>query len=251
MAYTVNQLSTLAGVSTRTLHYYDEIELLKPSSVAPNGYRYYDEVAVLRLQQILFFKELGFGLKEIKEVIDQADFDVLQALEAHRLTLQERVERLTQLIDTVDKTILHYQGDITMNDKNLFEGFSEEKQKDYEEEIRQRYGDKDLKESQRRWKSYSQEKKDAIRAEGEAIFRTIGAKMGKGHDSPEVQAQIKALHDYIGYFYECSYERLLGLGQLYNEHPDFIARFQQIDPGLPAFLQKAIEHYCKDKVGGK
>ena len=135
-----------------------------------------------------------------------------------------------------------------MNDKHLFEGFSEEKQKEYEEEIRQRYGEKDLKESQRRWKSYSPEKKDAIRAEGEAIFVTIGANMDKGHDSTEVQAQIKALHDHIGYFYECSYERLLGLGRLYNEHPDFIARFQQIHPDLPEFLQKAIEHYCKDKV---
>lgn len=249
MAYTVKQLSTLAGVSTRTLHYYDEIGLLKPSSVGSNGYRHYDEDAVLRLQQILFFKELGFGLKEIKEVIDQPDFDVLQALEVHRLTLQERVDQLTRLIDTVEKTILHYQGDITMDDKNLFEGFSEEKQKEYEDEIRERYGEKDLKESQRRWKSYSQEKKEAIKAEGEAIFAAIGMNMEKGHKSAEVQAQIKALHEHMGYFYECSYERLLGLGQLYNQHPDFIARFQQIHPDLPEFLEKAIEYYCRDEAG--
>jgi DNA-binding transcriptional MerR regulator len=249
MAYTVNQLSTLAGVSARTLHYYDEIDLLKPSSVAPNGYRYYDDSAVLRLQQILFFKELGFALKEIKQALDQPEFDVLHALQTHRVTLQEQVDRLTHLIDTVDKTILHVQGDITMNDKNLFEGFTEAKQREYEEEIRRRYGDKDLKESQKRWKSYSPEKKDAIKAEGEAIFAAIGANIDKGHDSPEVQAQVKALHNHIGYFYECTYERLLGLGQLYNQHPDFIARFQQIHPDMPEFLQKAVEHYCRDKVG--
>ena len=135
-----------------------------------------------------------------------------------------------------------------MNDKDLFEGFSEEKQKEYEEEIRQRYGEQDLKESQRRWKNYSPEKKEAIKAESQAIFATIGTHIDKGHDSPEVQDQIKALHNHIGYFYECTYERLLGLGQLYNQHPDFIARFQAIHPDLPQFLQKAIEHYCRNKV---
>ncbi len=113
-----------------------------------------------------------------------------------------------------------------MSDKSLFEGFSGEKQKEYEEEIRQRYGDKDLKESQRRWKRYSSEKKEAIKAEGQAIFSTIGTLIDKGFDSPEVQEQIKALHNYIGYFYECTYKRLLGLGQLSNQHTDFIARFQ-------------------------
>jgi DNA-binding transcriptional MerR regulator len=131
MVYTVNQLSNLAGVSARTLHYYDEIELLKPSSIGQNGYRYYDDTAVLRLQQILFFKELGFGLKEIKTVIGRPGFDVLHALQTHRVSLQEQVDRLTHLIDTVDKTILHYEGDITMSDKGLFAGFSEEKQKEY------------------------------------------------------------------------------------------------------------------------
>ncbi|KPK51635.1 MAG: hypothetical protein AMS22_10600, partial [Thiotrichales bacterium SG8_50] len=99
-----------------------------------------------------------------------------------------------------------------MSNKGLFEGFSEEKQKEYEEAIHKRYGDEDLKESQKRWKSYSPKKKEAIKAESQAIFTTIGAYIDKGHDSPEVQAQIKALHKHIGYFYECTYERLLGLG---------------------------------------
>jgi DNA-binding transcriptional MerR regulator len=249
MVYSVKQLATLAGVSARTLHYYDEIKLLKPSSIGENGYRYYDDTAVLRLQQVLFFKALGLGLKEIKEIIDSPGFDVLNTLQKHRVSLQEQVERLMNLIGTVDKTILHYEGEITMSDKDLFEGFSEEKQKEYEEEIRQRYGDEDLKESQRRWKSYSPEKKEAIKAESQAIFATIGAHIEKGHDSPEVQAQIGALHKHLGYFYECTYERLLGLGQLYNQHPDFIARFQAVHPDLPEFLEKAIEHYCQGKVG--
>ncbi|MBF8284238.1 MAG: Transcriptional regulator MerR family, partial [Anaerolineales bacterium] len=107
MDYTVKQLSNLAGVSVRTLHFYDEIGLLRPTRVGANGYRYYGDAAVLRLQQILFYKELGLSLDEIAEVLDQPDFDVVRALEAHRRALQQRLGRLRHLMKTVDRTIAH------------------------------------------------------------------------------------------------------------------------------------------------
>jgi DNA-binding transcriptional MerR regulator len=103
--YTVKQLASLAGVSVRTLHYYDEIGLLKPSSVGGNGYRHYGEEAVLKLQQILFYREMELSLDEIKAVTGRPDFDVLSALRSHRQALQGRVERLERLIQTVDHTI--------------------------------------------------------------------------------------------------------------------------------------------------
>src|SRR5512136_1978771 len=106
MRYTVKQVAVAAGVSPRTLHFYDQIGLLKPDAYGENGYRYYGEMALLRLQQILFFKELDFGLAEIKATIDRPGFDILEALCAHRETLQERSRRLSCLIETVDKTIL-------------------------------------------------------------------------------------------------------------------------------------------------
>jgi DNA-binding transcriptional MerR regulator len=105
MAFTVKQMSDLAGVSARTLHFYDQIDLLKPERQSANGYRVYTEANLLRLQQILFFKELDFSLEEIKEIIDQPGFDMLSALEAHAVTLQERVCRMNRLIHTVEKTI--------------------------------------------------------------------------------------------------------------------------------------------------
>ena len=103
--YTVKQLAELANVTNRTLHYYDQIGLLLPASYGDNGYRYYDENAVFRLQQILFFRELGFSLEQIHAILEGPDFDLLRALENHKLALQGKTERINRLIDTVDKTI--------------------------------------------------------------------------------------------------------------------------------------------------
>jgi MerR family transcriptional regulator, thiopeptide resistance regulator len=104
--YTVKQLSELAGVSVRTLHYYDEIGLLKPSSVGENGYRYYEDASLFRLQQILFFREMDLGLLQIKDILDHPDFDLVATLQAHRHTLQEKIERLQTLISTVEQSCI-------------------------------------------------------------------------------------------------------------------------------------------------
>ena len=130
--FTVKQLSDLAGVSVRTLHYYDEIGLLKPTRVGENGYRYYEEEALFRLQQILFFREMDLGLAQIKEVLGTPNFDQRAALQAHRQALQAKIDRLQILIETVDDTIKHLTGEVSMSKKKLFKGFSEKKQKQYE-----------------------------------------------------------------------------------------------------------------------
>ena len=142
MAYTIKQLADLAGVSVRTLHYYDEIGLLAPGAYGENGYRYYDADALLRLQQILFFRELDFRLDEIKAILDRPDFDVRRALETHRVALEEKSARLKQLIETVDKTISRLKGESKMSDQELFGGFDEEKQAQYTEEARKRWGER-------------------------------------------------------------------------------------------------------------
>lgn len=105
MAYTVNQLAKKSDVSIRTLRYYDEIGLLKPAFHGKNGYRYYEDAQVLLLQQILFFRELGFQLKQIKKILDRNDFDKIAALCSHKKVLQKDVERIKRLIKTIDKTV--------------------------------------------------------------------------------------------------------------------------------------------------
>ena len=162
IAYTVKQLARMAGVSARTLHFYDQTGLLKARRNPANGYRIYNQAAALRLQQILFLRELGLSLEQIRSVIDRPDFDLLQALEQHRQALQERQARLERLLQTVERTISYMKGNIEMEGKELFIGFSEEKQKAYEVEAQKRWGEKEVKVSQQRWASYSAEKQRQI-----------------------------------------------------------------------------------------
>ena len=243
--YTVKQLSDLAGVSVRTLHYYDEIGLLAPSSVSENGYRFYDEGAALRLQQILFYRELGVGLLQIREILDNPAFDLLAALQAHRGELEKRVARLQALMQTVDSTIMHLTGAVQVSDSRLFEAFSEAKQAEYEQQAAELWGEASVQASAQRWKSYPPERKQAILVEGSTIYADLAAAMqhGLAPDAPEVEAIMARWHNHLRYFYEPTPDILRGLGQLYNEHPDFIATFRQFHPNLPAYLQQAVAHY--------
>ncbi len=246
-SYTVKQVAELSGVSRRTLRYYDQIGLLKPARTGANGYRYYDDASILRLQQILFYRELGFKLKTIKALLDRPDFDHLRALEQHRSELQQRVGRLQHLIATVDKTIQYLKGEREMSNDELFEPFSEEKQAQYEQEARELWGDARVDASNKLWSSYGDEQKAAIQAERDAIFGAFRDHMDEGHTSPAVQALIPRLQQHIGNFYDCPLACLRGLGRMYIEHPDFRATFERIRPGLAEFIQQAIEHYIEQR----
>ncbi len=246
--YSVKQLSSLAGVTTRTLHYYDEIGLLKPSSYEENGYRRYGEQAVYQLQQILFFKELGFSLEKIKEIVDRPDFDLLRALEQHKKALRARQERLENLVQTVDRTISQLKGHTIMNEKKMFEPFSEEQQKEYEQEAAQRWPDA-YQESARRWKSYTDADKARIGEEGEAVYRDLVAALDQDPGSEVVQKIVARWHKHLRYFYEPTVEVLRGLGHMYLDDPRFAATFARIHPDLAQFHQKAINIYC-DRLEG-
>jgi len=242
--YTIRQLANLAGVSRRTLHYYDEVELLKPAKVGENGYRYYDDGSLLQLQQILLYKELGLQLSQIKNILGDPDFDILSALQIHRQSLQDKIQHLGTLIQTVDSTLLHLMGEIEMNEENIFEGFGEEKQKQYEAEALERWGDH-AAQSIQLWNSYSEERKGEIKQEGSQIYQGIAANMDEGADSPEIQALLARWHEHTRCFYEPTIEILEGLGNMYYDNPDFNAKFSSIHPDLPAFLKEAISIYVE------
>ncbi|MBN2471005.1 MAG: MerR family transcriptional regulator [Anaerolineae bacterium] len=246
--YTVKQLAEMAGITVRTLHYYDEIGLLSPSRTPSNGYRRYGEAEVLRLQQIMLFRELEFSLSDIQALLDDPAFDLLHALRAHRAALQARAARLQRLTHTIDQTIKYLQGETTMSQPSLFDGFSDEQQAEYEEEARAMWDPALVDDSVRRWNSYTDEEKAEIGARGNAIFAAIRDNMHKGADSAEVQAQIAALQAHFGVFYTCTDEILMGLGEAYHTHPGFIETFQKIHPDLPEFLYEAISHYCISRL---
>lgn len=240
--YTVKQIAEMAGVSVRTLHYYDEIGLLKPSRVGENGYRYYGDDAVLRLQQILFYREMDLELAQIQEILTSDGFDLMRALQAHRHALRQKIKRLETLKQTVDATILHLAGEVDMSKKRFFEGFSEEKQAQYEEEVVAQWGET-AAQSIALWNSYSEERKAEIMLEGSHIYQAIADNMDKGAASAEVQALLARWHEHLRNFYEPSIEALAGLGAMYHDHPDFNATFTRLHPDLPGFLKEAIAHY--------
>jgi DNA-binding transcriptional MerR regulator len=250
MNYTVKQLADLAGVTRRTLHHYDQIGLLKPSQQGANRYRYYDDEAALRLQQILFYRELGLSLDEIREILGQPDFDVLQALQTHKSELQKRVERLNRLITTVDKTILHVKGEMKMSKSEIFGGFSEEQQEEYAQQAQERWDPEMVNQSMKLWKSYSPEKKQQVLDEGNTIYTDILALMeqGKAPGDPDVQACLVRWHQHMRYFYEPTWAILRGLGQGYAQSPDFRATFEKMHPDLPDYLSEAIQIYTEEKV---
>ncbi len=242
---TVKQLSKLAGISPRTLHYYDEIGLLHPSQIGSNGYRYYDDNCVLRLQQILLYRELDLPLEQIKKITSQPAYDNVAALINHKQALQKRITRLKKLVETVEDTIQFIQGDKTMSKKQLFAALSQEDQEKMEEEALQMYDPQVVKDSHRNWKNYNKLEQDRILAEGNEIYQAIVDTMEQGAKSLQVQAQIARWHHHIEYFWSPNAEQLLGLADLYNYDPRFKANFDKFDPHLAEFMREAVAEYVK------
>jgi DNA-binding transcriptional MerR regulator len=245
--FTVKQLSETAGVTSRTLRYYDEIGLLKPSRVGDNGYRYYDDEALLRLQQILLYRELGMPLEDIKEIMGRRDFDVLGALEGHKEELRKRIARMERLVTTVDDTILHLKGKKEMSQRQFFEAFSDEQQAEYEKEAMRMYDPATVKASIKKWKSYTAAEKQRIGEEGNAVYEDMLRAMPKGASSPEAQACVERWRRHMEYFWVPNDDQLLELVDGYNNDPRFKANFDKIHPNLAEFMREAVRVYVKGR----
>jgi DNA-binding transcriptional MerR regulator len=246
--FTVKKLSTLAGVTPRTLHHYDRIGLLKPSRVGENGYRYYGEESVLRLQQILFYRELDLPLEEVKRIMGRRDFDLISTLESHRVQLGMRIVRLERLIQTVDNTIDHLKGITTMSSRQIFAGFSEEEERKFAEEAERLYDPTTVRKSNLRWKGYTAEQKHRILDEGNKVYVDMIAAISKGAESREAQAIVERWRKHMDYFWTPTLDQLLGLAEMYVADKRFTANFNRINPKLAEFMLEAVKVYA---AGGK
>jgi DNA-binding transcriptional MerR regulator len=223
-AYTVQQLARLAGVSVRTLHHYDHLGLLRPSARTAAGYRLYKEHDLLRLQQILFFRELDFPLNEIQHILDRPGFDQVKALENHKRMLKQRAERLERLLKTIDKTILRLTEErMNMTDAELYEGLSKEQSERYPREAREMYGTAAVEESEQRIRKMSKAQWNAVKEEGGAITVQMVELIDRKPSDPEVQKAIARHHAWIEQFFEAPAEVYRALGQGYAEHKEFRA----------------------------
>lgn len=242
--FTVKQLSDMAGVTPRTLRHYDRIGILKPSRIGDNGYRYYGEESVLSMQQILLYRELGLPLEEIGAIMGRRDFDVSAALESHKVELGKRMRRLELLTATVDRTILHLKGGKPMESKEIFAGLSPEQEEKFALEAEQMYDPQIVRESNRKWKAYSAEKKASILAEGTQVYVELLAAMPQGAAAPAVQALVQRWRTNMDHFWTPRLDQLVALAENYCADPRFKANFDAVDPQLAEFMVEAVKVYC-------
>ncbi|MGK5507684.1 MerR family transcriptional regulator [Brevibacillus formosus] len=249
MEYTVQKLGLLAGVSTRTLRYYDEIDLLKPARINSSGYRIYGQQEVDRLQQILFYRELGVSLEEIKEILDSPTFDADRALREHREKLLERRAQLDTLIANVDLTLAQREGTKTMSDKQKFEGFKQklidDNETQYGEEIRAKYGSDQVDKSNQKIKGMTEREYAALEQLNEELHETLAQAFATGDPAHELAQKAADLHRQWLSFYWDSYskEAHAGVAQMYVDDPRFTAYYDKEQPGVAEFLRDAVAIY--------
>lgn len=244
VGYTVKRVADLAGVSIRALHHYDAIGLVSPHERSDAGYRIYSRADLERLQQVLFFKELGFALEEIKAIVEDPAFDRRQALLDHRELLRHRRDRIDRLIRAVDRTLASMQEGTELEERIMFDGFDNAA---YAEEARQRWGHTEAyQESQRRTAAYSQADWDAIQAEQTDILREIAALADREPGDPEVQRAVQRMHAFINErFYTCSLDIFRGIADLAVADERFTSTYEKLRPGLAAFFRQAVHVYCE------
>lgn len=251
MPYTVKKLAELSGVSIRTLHHYDDIGLLKPAYYGENHYRYYEEEQVLLLQQILFYRELGFSLPDIKEILMNESFDKIEALESHRQNLQGDLNRTKNLIKTIDKTITYLRGEKTMKLEEIFEGFTEEKQKHYLDFLKQSGVSKEeIKQCEEKIKHWGKEKWLANKKQADRIYADLANAIDRGltPESDPVQTLIREHYKMTCEFWTPNKVTYIGLAELYHSHPDFVAFYDDIHPELLNFLTDAMQHFANKEL---
>jgi len=249
--YTVKQLARLSGVSIRTLHHYDTIGLLKPAFTGENRYRYYGREELLRLQDILFHRELGVPLREIGKLLDLQGRDRAAVLAGHREWLDQRIKRSRQLLRTVDRTIAELNGEGTMDDKDLYKGFAPEKQAEYEDWLVDAYGEgmrHTIEASKALWTGKSEEAVRAALAKGEEAEAELAARFhaGVGADARELEPMFDRHRQWISSMWgrECAREGYGGMADMYLAHPDFRTRFDKRGEGFTDWLTTAMKAYA-------
>ncbi len=238
----VKEVADLVGISVRTLHYYDEIGLLKPEDTTEAGYRVYSESNLEDLQQILFFKELGFPLKKIKAMIDSPTFERQEALELQHKMLLEKKSRLEKMIGTIEKTIQHSKGEINMSNQEKFAGF-DFSHNPYEQEARERWGDQAVDEANEKAKTMSAFDQEKFNE----IYRHLATLRHLSPDSEEAQAGIHEWYLFLNKMGDYSLAAFKGLGEMYVEDERFTKNIDQFGEGLSVFMRDTMAVYAETR----
>lgn len=250
--YTIGELASLAGLTVRTLRHYDQIGLLKPRRRDENGYRLYSINDLFDLQQILFFREQGFELKKIKLILEDPDLDLVSLLREHYNHLENQIKRLQTLQATIEKTVSKLQKGDTMplTDKELYEGFSQEKIDRYKRKVQETYDPQVVANVDRNLRSLTKEQWQSIVNEGELIAKKLSALMDREVADVEVQEWIARQHAWIEHFFPAPADVFKGLGELYVTNDEFRTNYDRFTPGLVEFMNLAMIHYADTVLTG-
>lgn len=249
MEYTVQKLGKLAGISTRTLRYYDEVGILKPARINSSGYRIYGQEEVDQLQQILFYRELGLPLDGIKEIMTSPSFNRAQALQEHHAQLLDKRRQLDLLIINVENTIASAEGRKTMSDQEKFEGFKQklidDNEKKYGKEIREKYGEENVNKSNAKLKNMTQAQHEEVTRLADELYETLAEAFKQGDPASELAQKAADLHKrWLTYYWnDYSKEAHAGLAQMYVDDERFTAHYDEKQPGTAVFLRDAILIY--------
>ena len=246
MEYSIKDLSEIAGITTRTLRYYDEIDILKPAKISDSGYRIYSDNEVDLLQQILFYKELGLDLKTIKDILSSPSFDILEALYNHKENLLKKRQMIDLLINNVEKTIESKERGYKMENKDKFEGFKKElidkNEEIYGSEIRKKYGENTIDKSNAKIMGMTQEDYNNFKQLEKEIIDTLNLAMDEGDPKGKLAMKACELHkkwiSYTWNFY--SKEAHRNLGEMYTQDERFKKYYDDNRKGMAEFLRDAL-----------
>lgn len=249
MEYTILKLAKMAGVSTRTLRYYDEVGILQPARINSSGYRIYGSKEVDRLQQILFYRELDFSIDKIKEILDSTDFDELRALTTHREQLLNKRKQLDLLINNVERSIQAKEGRLKMKDNEKFEGFKrnllDENERKYGKEVREKYGEETVKASNDKFMKMTKEQYEEFEKLSIEVLDTLEVAMETKDPAGDLAQKACELHKkWLTFTWkDYSKEAHAGLAQMYVDDERFTAYYDKRKPGMAEFLRDAILIY--------
>ena len=256
ICYNVQELANLSGVSVRTLHYYDQIGLLQPMR-GENNYRQYGIAEVDHLQQILLYRKVGVGLKDIKRLLDDESFVVGLALQSHLSNLKEQQHQIESLIASVEKTLACLEGTTTMEDKEKFEGLKRDlinkNEKQFGAEIRERYGDDEIDASNAKLAGMSKGQWERARGLEQLIKDKLleAIERGEGPDGLIAQEACDLHRQWLNAFWKegmYSKERHKGLADAYEADNRFKDYYEQIAPGAAHFFREAVTVYCSSST---
>lgn len=258
--YTVKKLADLSGVSVRTLHWYDSLGLLSPAYKGPHGERYYEKKQLLLLQQILFYRELGFPLEKIKEIFERPDFDLIKALLDHQKKLEEKIKTTHQLIITIQSTIQDLREEQKIEEKELYRGFrewSEEQKEDGSAFFIGKYIEEKATEAEmivlqsikdpHKTAHWTKEDWEVHSAKTSHIFKGLVQLMNENYSpsDPEVQKIIKTHYEMIKEFHHLTPKIYMAYAELYLHHPKFKLQLDPYHKNLSAFMANAMKSYCR------